>query len=344
MSAVARRTGSILTASLLLFACTDTTDPAAEAGSLSPTPEPGGVSAPALAVTSNTWQTRRPMPSDRQAVMTATVDNPSGGSFVYAIGGRALTSSTWCGGSLLMVQAYDGNTNTWSTKASLPTPLQKSITGVINRKIYVMGGCGFGVSRQLYVYDVGTNRWSRKTAAPGYIVHGVGSVVAGKLFVLGGCHFEWCTDEPNKYFGAYDPATDQWTAHRLPTDPSLAGDLLFNSTAASTFSGKFYVLFDDGRVYFYNPSTGAWKRAADSPARPSWPNAAAAVVKGKWYIVGSNHLMQYDPAANVWRTKTAPPQAAAPYRVSAGRVYAGGIARLELVGGWRPGNNWQYTP
>jgi hypothetical protein len=39
-----------------------------------------------------------------------------------------------------------------------------------------------------------------------------------------------------------------------------------------------------------------------------------------------------------------PPAACHEAATESGRVYADGIARLELVGGRRPTNNWQYTP
>ena len=83
----------------------------------------------------------------------------------------------------------------------------------------------------------------------------------------------------------------------------------------------------------------------------------AAVMRSKWYVVGrqwastgqpgAHFLSIYDPATDAWATGAAPPaEYVSDYwnGPAAARVFAGGVARLELVGGWRPNNNWRYTP
>ena len=303
-------------------------------------PEPGDLS-PALATTSNTWQKRIRMPSDRRLVMTATVDAPAGGSFLYAVGGRSMNSTGYCSGSLSKVQAYDGNTNTWTTKAPLPAPAHRGLTGVINRKIYVAGGCR--ESTRLWEYDVATNQWTAKASAPLSLPGPVGSVVAGKLYVFDECSYDACLwdsgfpgREAYTFFGFYDPALDRWV--RLPLPPMGVWP-----SAAATFNGKLYCLDSQGRVHIYTPATGAWTTGASrSHQELAWTNA---VVRGKWYLVGANFLDVYDPATNTWAKRAAPPAAIDDlHGPSAGRVWAGGVARLEVVGGSRPDNNWQYTP
>ena len=309
-----------------------------------------------MAVTSNIWQERAKMPSDRRYVTTATVDNPSGGSFLYAIGGQSMNSTQRCSGGLSKVQAYDGNSNTWSTKAPLPLPLQFSLAGVINGKIYVAGGCsGAWLADGLWEYDVGTNRWTAKASAPISLPNPGGSVVGGKLYVFDQCSWDACNWDFNAtgrerytFFGFYDPATNRWT--RLPLPPVGVWPI-----AGATFTGKLYFLYYDGQVHIYTPTTGAWTTGAPRSERDlMW--ATAAVVTGKWYVVGqqytstgrvgANFLSVYDPAANTWVKRATPP---AEYisgwnGPGAGRLWAGGVARLELVGGSRPDNNWQYTP
>jgi len=138
--------------------------------------------APAADLTSNIWQKRATMPSDRRLVMTATVDAPGGGSFLYAIGGKSMNDNNWCSGSLSKVQAYNGNTNTWSTKTPLPVPKHAGLTGVVNGRVYVVGGCGGGMSDQVFEYEVATNIWREKTSAPMSLPGPVGAVVAGKIY------------------------------------------------------------------------------------------------------------------------------------------------------------------
>jgi len=122
-------------------------------------------------------------------------------------------------------------------------------------------------------------------------------------------------------------------------------------SVAATFNGKLYVLDAQGRLHIYTPTTGAWTTGARQGTQ-ELASLTTAVVRGKWYVVGrersgANFLSVYDPAANRWVKRATPPAAyMAEWRngPSAGRVWANGVARLELVGGLRPDNNWQYTP
>jgi hypothetical protein len=146
------------------------------------------------------------------------------------------------------------------------------------------------------------------------------------------------------FFGYYDPTTDRWV--RLPLPPFAVWPIV-----AATFNGKLYFLNGQGQVHIYTPATGVWAPAASRGQGVG--RVTSAVVRGKWYVVGqeasgANFLSVYDPAANTWTSRAAPPDAyySDTFRngPSAGRVWANGVARLELVGGARPENNWQYTP
>jgi hypothetical protein len=335
-----RRCWYVLSLSLVpLVACHDT--------ATEPTMAPAGGSQ-VTAVTSNVWRQRAQMRSDRRFVITATVGTPNGGSFLYAIGGQSMSSTRGCSGGLSKVQAYDGNTNTWSFKAPLPLPLQKSLAGVINGKIYVAGGCS-GANRpeeRLWEYDVAANQWTAKALAPISLPDPVGSVVAGKLYVFDECSWDDCVQDfaaPGKeqytFFGFYDPATNRWTRRPLP--PTGVWPI-----AGATFTGKLYFLDSSGLVHIYNPGTGAWTTGARRSG-PDLGRVTTAVIQSKWYVVGATFLSVYDPATNTWAKRAAPP---AEYisdisnGPTAGRVFSGGVARLELVGGSRPDNNWQYTP
>ncbi len=345
-----RRSWYVLSLSLLILAaCHD--------APTAPDVAPGDLS-PVLAAESNTWQKRVKMPSDRRLVITATVENPSGGSLLYAIGGQSMNSTRQCSSGLSKVQAYDGNSNTWSTKAPLPLPLQSSLAGVSNGKIYVVGGCS-GADRPeggVWEYDVAANRWAAKAFAPISLPSPVGSVVAGKLYVFDQCSWDacyWDFDatrlEKYTFFGFYDPAANRWT--RLPLPPTAVWPI-----AGATFTGKLYLLNSSGQVHIYTPSTGAWTTGARRNERElMW--VTTAVVRGKWYVVGQQRastgglgaifLSVYDPAADTWSKRSTPPAeyvSGGGNGPTAGRVWAGGVARVELVGGSRPNNHWQYTP
>ena len=92
------------------------------------------------------------MPTDRRWVMTATVEPASGGSFLYAIGGQSMNATQFCSGSLSKMQAYDGNTNRWTTKAPLPQPTHRGLAGRRQRPGVRRGGMQ-GVGSGLGVRD-----------------------------------------------------------------------------------------------------------------------------------------------------------------------------------------------
>jgi hypothetical protein len=313
---------------------------------------------PTAAVTSNTWQQRAKMPSDRRFVTTATVGTSGGGSFLYAIGGQSVNATQFCSGGLSKVQAYDGNSNTWSTKAPLPLPLMASLAGTINGKIYVAGGCSSTVRPrdEVWEYDVATNRWTTKAFAPISLPSPVGAVLANKLYLFDQCSWDACFWDPDAtgleqytFFGFYDPATNRWTRRPLPPQGVWPIE-------AATFNGKLYFLDAGGRVHIYNPTSGAWATGARR-SEQEIVQVTTAVVGGKWHVVGrqrtssggagAGFLSVYNPATNTWANRAAPPAAYLADAASgprAGRVFAGGVARLELVGGPRPNNHWQYTP
>ena len=299
---------------------------------------------PGLAIASNTWQQRQRMPSDRRAVITATVDLPGGASYLYAIGGQSVNATNWCSGSVSKVQAYDGSSNTWTTKASIPVPTHDGLAATVGNRVYVLGGCR--MSPQAWQYDVSANQWQEKARAPMSLPGPVGSALGGKIYVYDSCGTDDCLQDysyPHSareswtFFGFYDTATDRWVRRPLPP-------VDFGARLGATFNGKLYFLSTSGPVWIHDPVAGTWTSRSGPVLTSGRPTAA--VVKGKWYVVDGTVLRVYTPGTNTWAERAAPPKDYVSYRngPSAGRVWANGVARLELVGGIRPNNNWQYTP
>jgi N-acetylneuraminic acid mutarotase len=112
----------------------------------------------------NTWTKLAPMPTPRNHHSIGYVDGK-----LYAIGGRV--GSCYSGGwssNVWMNEAYDIATNTWATRAPMPTARSGTGIAVLDGKIYVLGGEGWiddfgGVFRTNEVYDPKTNSWSRAT-------------------------------------------------------------------------------------------------------------------------------------------------------------------------------------
>jgi N-acetylneuraminic acid mutarotase len=307
------------------------------------------LSAPQYAVASNTWLTRANMPSDRMNTTTATVTNAQGQTILYVIGGRNPSSTAgFCAGGVSKVQAYNASTNTWTTKAPFPYPIQYTNgAGVINGKIYLTGGCtGYKVYHGwTWMYDPATDTWTQKAWMP--VVDnwaGNSGVIENKLYVLTSCNGqEDCGTDSNLFFGSYDPSTDQWTS--LPLPPSRSA----HTWGGSGFIGKKFYVTSGNTTEVYDPATGQWSTRAAMPTS-RWRFASAAV-GAKLYVIGGERISDrapvtttsvYDPATDTWKNLAPAPRGGP--GLAAGRVVVSGQGRVELVGGARPGNNMQYTP
>ena len=220
---------------LALFACND--DPVAP-------PEPEGAlpesapqeSAPlqdvVLVAAPNTWAGKKAMPTARSQLVAVTVNN-----IIYAIGGAGSSLT-----ALRTVQAYNPATNSWSTKAQLPSG-RRAQTGAssIGNKIYVAGGfnTSAALTKTLYVYDVAANTWTKKADMPTVGSCGGQGVINNLLYVYVGC-----TGVP---FGdkllRYTPSTNKWTTLAAPPHQHASG-------AAGAIGTKFYLAggSDDGAL------------------------------------------------------------------------------------------------
>ena len=163
----------------------------------------------------NSWSFKAPMPTPRSDHAMAEVNG-----ILYVIGGQStmICDSTYfyvCDYNLVTsVEAYDPATDTWSTRADIPTPRLAHAVGVIDGSIYAVGGQRPGVNSWLQsveAYDPATNTWTTKADMPtGRFSHGVG-VIDGILYAVGG-------EIPNAGTAvneAYNPATNSW-ATRVP--------------------------------------------------------------------------------------------------------------------------------
>jgi N-acetylneuraminic acid mutarotase len=130
----------------------------------------------------NAWSKLAPMPTPRNHHSITYVDGK-----LYAIGGRV--GSCYSGGwssNVWMNEAYDIATNTWATRAPMPTARSGTGIATLDGKIYVLGGEGWvddfgGVFRANEVYDPNTNTWSRAarmiTPRHGFAVAQVGKTI-----------------------------------------------------------------------------------------------------------------------------------------------------------------------
>jgi N-acetylneuraminic acid mutarotase len=82
----------------------------------------------------NTWTTKAPMPTGLEELAVGVVNG-----ILYAVGG--ISSNGGVSYMLGTLEAYDPSTNTWTTKASMPTSRSDVGVGVVSGILYAVGGC-----------------------------------------------------------------------------------------------------------------------------------------------------------------------------------------------------------
>lgn len=167
---------------------------------------------------SNTWSTKTPMPTARGAFAIGVVSNviyAVGG--VYFAGGGGFTTAT--------VEAYDPATDSWTTKAAMPTSRYVVAGGVVNNILYAVGGSLVDGTPLTTVeaYNPASNSWSAKTPMPAaHNSYGIGTI-NGVLYLASGSEFGVIGPTPTVL--AYDPAANAWSEKSSIMTPraNLAG-------------------------------------------------------------------------------------------------------------------------
>ena len=118
------------------------------------------------------------------------------------------------------VEVFDPATGTWETKAPMLVPRNHLAGGVVNGKIYVMGGrvgssfVGASSTDAVEEYDPATDTWRVRARMP-YPRSGMAFASDGKLIYMAGGEF-LNSDMVGVFrnLEAYDPARDLW--YELP--------------------------------------------------------------------------------------------------------------------------------
>jgi N-acetylneuraminic acid mutarotase len=187
----------------------------------------------------DSWKALAPMPARRGSPVAVTA-----GDRIYVIGGSTpgpkdtavpLPGLHW---SLGTVEEYDPATNTWRQRSAMPTPRNHATAGLVNGKIYVIGGrvgaAGITAASNTNVveeYDPGTDAWggvrARMPTARSAMASGV---YGGRIYVTGGEFQDSQMMATFRALEAYDPASNTWSV--LPSMPvarhGLAGAVVGN--------------------------------------------------------------------------------------------------------------------
>lgn len=246
----------------------------------------------------NTWITKTSMPTPRIDFSIAVYE-----SKIYVFGGISAPPANIVN-ICATTEVYDPATDTWETKALLPTPRLGASASVVSNKIYVIGGYqrydGFpyqGGSLKNEVYDPETDTWTERTPIE-YdkydFVRAVSVVDGNRICVIGG---ETGVIAPSGWSNLnriYDTTNDTWTtATPIPVGVESAAGAIsigaFGSKRIYVFGGFIDSSYEPCNLtQIYNPDKDVWVTGAQM----STPHAEFGVanVNDELYAIGGSSI------------------------------------------------------
>jgi N-acetylneuraminic acid mutarotase len=147
---------------------------------------------------------------------------------------------------------------TWQTRAPMPVSRQELATGVLNGKVYVIGGYdGNGNSTAtVQVFNPTTDTWASANSIPFAVNHNAAAVAGGNLYSFGAGAGE---------VFVYNPNNNSWVAR-------ASSHYVHSQTAAvGVISNKIYVAGGAGtpsqrELEVYDPVANTWTIKAPTRA------------------------------------------------------------------------------
>ena len=219
----------------------------------------------------DSWKPLAPLPGKRGSAIAAEV-----GGKIYVIGGATTMEGskdpffTAFGPARVLGtnDVYDPATNKWESRNPMSVPRNHAFSGVVNGKIYVIGGRtghGFILSATntdvVEEYNPASNMWSiPKERMPTARSGGASGTDGRRIYVAGG---EVTTTELVGAFRAveaYDPATNSWMT--LPSMPMPR-----HGVAGAVIGNRFHLVSgmiqSAGALTFLDPTLSTHTAAHD---------------------------------------------------------------------------------
>jgi N-acetylneuraminic acid mutarotase len=215
--------------------------------------------------TTDNWRTLAPLPTKRGSPVAVSV-----GDKIYVLGGATVLPGATAVHpaqphySVGAVEEYDIATNSWRSRASLPTPRNHAVGAAVNGKIYVIGGrvggafvssgsSNVGVVEE---YDPAADRWGApKARMPSARSAMAAGVYQGRIYVTGGEGQDYRSMFTWRALEAYDPASNTWST--LPSMPVSRHGL-----AGATVANRLHMVSGDVQ----SAGTGVQVHTADHDA------------------------------------------------------------------------------
>jgi len=203
------------------------------------------------------WASRAPMPTARSHHRAAVIDGK-----IYVVGGQNVAFAGDRGREVGALEVYDPATDTWETKATMPTPRLLMSVAALDGRIHAIGGQDLSTNLKTHeAYDAATDTWAADAPAPTQFVwSSAAETIGSKIYVAG--RF---TPSPYSITSVHEAFTPADKAAPVLT---LPGDLVANATSPA------------GAVVNYTVS-------ATDNADPS-PTVACAPASGSTFPVGTS--------------------------------------------------------
>ncbi len=236
-------------------------------------------------------------------------------NFLYVLGG-CTTQCAHGESAVNSVLRYDPRFNLWHTIQGMINKRAYFFAGVLNDKIYAIGGkFKDGSLPTGERYDPASNTWSAITSMPSAYHAHAGAVYGGHIYISGGYSNNHFTPDLQRY----DPAARQWEDMTPMLSPrgwhvmSVVQDklLVFGGCTLNANQQALPVLQSE----CYDPATDQWSIIA--PLSISHKEASCVVYDGHVYVLGGYNVQtktgqkmvsRYDPVSGTWQTVGPLPQ------------------------------------
>ena len=177
------------------------------------------------------------------------------------------------------------NGGTWQTRAPMPVSRQELATGVLNGKVYVIGGYdGNGNSTAtVQVHNPTRGTWASAHSIPYAVNHNAAAVAGGNLYSFGAGAGE---------VFVYNPNNNSWVAR-------ASSHYVHSQTAAvGVISNNIYVAGGTGtpsqrELEVYDPVANTWTIKA--PMSVPRNHTAGGGIDGKFYVTGGRTAPNSSP-------------------------------------------------
>lgn len=186
----------------------------------------------------NTWERKKDMSLPRYQFGIGVVADK-----VYAVGGLVHPRDKKPGdpGRIDLVEVYDPVMNMWGKRAKMPTQRDNFGVGVVNNRIYAIGGSGWPqvgnggpFLTTIEEYTPKVNRWRKRVDMPELRLSFSTVAIDNTIYLIGG--FVWRNGDLKflSTVDAYNPETEKWSDIPPISRP-------FIPHGASAVDGKIYV-------------------------------------------------------------------------------------------------------